>query len=109
MNKCAEFSSFGETTFLWEWNSIFSKKIYRGFLNKKNFQGNSKEKWTQIKFKGKSLVFCQGGQKKFTRDFSIKKFSIGIPNKNEPWSNIMGIPLYFCQGGQKIKIKGISL
>ena len=45
INKFAEFSSFGETTFLWEWNSILSLKIWKKFTKdfhvKKNSHGNS--------------------------------------------------------------------
>ena len=41
--KCAEFSSFGDTTFLWEWNSISNFKIGENFTNdfpvKKNYRG----------------------------------------------------------------------
>ena len=39
--KCAQFSSFGETTFLWEWNSIlrFGKIFTKDFHVKKNYMG----------------------------------------------------------------------
>ena len=43
--KCAQFSSFGETTFLWEWNSIsslrFGKIFTKDFHVKKKLHGNS--------------------------------------------------------------------
>ena len=43
--KCAQFSIFGETTFLWEWNSIsslrFGKIFTKDFHVKKKLHGNS--------------------------------------------------------------------
>ena len=66
INKCAEFSSFGETTFLWEWNSISSLKVGENFT--KDFPVKKKSKGilklTQIKIKENSLVkFSAGGSR----------------------------------------------
>ena len=47
INECAEFSSFGETTFWWEWNSISSLRFGKFFTKdfhvkkKKKIHGNS--------------------------------------------------------------------
>ena len=80
MNKCAEFSSFGERTFLWEWNSISSLKVRKKFTKdfpvKKN-PGESFVKWTQIRITENSFV----------------KFSVGGPQ-----SIYKGIPLENLRG-----------
>ena len=78
INNCVQFSSFGETTFLWEWNSIsslrFGKNFTKDFNVKKKIPCEFFVKWAQIRITGNSFVkFSVGGPR------SIYK---GIPFEN---------------------------
>ena len=85
--KCAKFSSFGESTFLWEWNSIlrFGKIFTKDFHVKKN-TWEFLVKWTKIRIQWDSFVkFSVGGSRSIYRGIPYKiedeKFYKGFPCK----------------------------
>ena len=61
INKCAKFSSFGEKTFLWEWNTIsslrFGKNFTKDFNVKNIFNRNSLFYEQRSKLNGILLYF----------------------------------------------------
>ena len=68
--KCAQFSTFGETTFLLEWNSISSLRFGKFFTKDfyvKNFPREFLVLWTKIKIKGNSFVFALLARRVFNK------------------------------------------
>ena len=100
IDKYAEFSSFGETTFLWEWNSISSFKVGKNFTKDFPviffFPGESFVKWTHIRITGNSFVkFSVWGSWSIIREFLIKiqekQFYKWFPCKKKLYGNFIEV------------------
>ena len=112
INKCAEFSSFGETTFLWEWlwapylAPDREKKFLQFFWNFAQLLFGI-NKCTQFSSFGETTFFM--GIKFNFKFQNWDQFYKGFPCKkklhrnswwNEPRSKLKGIFLSFFHGGQ---------